>query len=318
MSVAMQAAMLGHPPDAPMPPVPWPPTAQPPAKQAFRRLNARHRQHLIVRDLMQGHVLTPAAPAADHPKTTLTFAGAAPALELSLNRGDRIFWQDQIDTLHAMKWHRAERMEEIVLQQSEILSFLTLGLPVAGDTHPWLTVLLDAVFDMAFRVAAEMKVLFAMPRPNEWSSGVDPVIRTPSHGAFPSGHATEAFAAAAVLAHVFPDRTAHLRQMAARIATNRCYAGVHYPADQAAGALLGEVLGGLAVRRVFDRNPFVAPGTALSFRAGAAVPFGSVNPLPAIETLALGSPILTSAGAPEGAARPEALSILAELITGEL
>ena len=60
----------------------------------------------------------------------------------------------------SQKWHRDDRMAEIVLQQTDILSFITQGLPIAGDTHPWLMVLLDAVQEMAFRVAAEFKDAF--------------------------------------------------------------------------------------------------------------------------------------------------------------
>jgi hypothetical protein len=104
-----------------------------------------------------------------------------------------------------------------------------------------------------------------MHRPNEWSANVAPVIRTPAHGSFPSGHATESFAAAAVLSAVFPDRMKHLRTMATRIAMNRCYAGVHYPIDQYAGAILGDVIGGMVVWKLFGSSPFknLDAGTAL-------------------------------------------------------
>jgi hypothetical protein len=50
--------------------------------------------------------------------------------------------------------------------------------------------------------------------------------------------------------------------MAARIAMNRCFAGVHYPIDQYAGAMLGDYLGGLAVQKVFGVFPFKAALTS--------------------------------------------------------
>ena len=61
---------------------------------------------------------------------------------------------------------------------------------------------------------------------------------------FPSGHATEAFAAAAVLSALFPARAAYLRLMAARIAMNRSFGGVHYLVDHHAGAMLGDLWAG--------------------------------------------------------------------------
>ena len=296
-------------------------------RQALRVLNRRHRQHLIVNELMKDLSigLPPGTPTTS--TATLSRTGLTPqltlTLKLSLERSNtpasKDFWQRQVSSVLSLKWHRGERMEEIVLQQTDILPYLTLGLPVTGDTHPWLTVLLDAVFDMAFRVAAEMKHHFAMPRPNELCPDIAPVIRTPSHGAFPSGHATEAFAAAAILAAVFPERVDHLRQMAARIAMNRCYAGVHYPVDQYAGAILGDVLGGLAVQQVFGGDPFTPPVDPLAppwtFTGGGSAP------APTVEAFAMNlvPVILKKPAGPLGvAASPGILKELAGLIKDEL
>jgi hypothetical protein len=71
------------------------------------------------------------------------------------------------------------------------------------------------------------------------------MIDTPGHGTLPSGHATEAFAIAATLDHLVPvearatDLQGQLMAMAARIAVNRTVAGVHFPIDSFAGAILG-------------------------------------------------------------------------------
>jgi hypothetical protein len=87
---------------------------------------------------------------------------------------------------------------------------------------------------------------------------VQPMIQTPDHSSFPSGHALEAFAIASVLF-----RLAEYRQndsapsdpwigvedkrqpflLAHRIATNRTVAGVHFPVDSLAGAFLGMFVG---------------------------------------------------------------------------
>ena len=91
------------------------------------------------------------------------------------------------------------------------------------------------------------------------------MIYTPLHGTLPSGHATEAFISAIVLWHVLAaagrkaspkkhgtpyNEPGYMRglleqlvELAARIATNRTIAGVHFPVDNVAGAVLGLALG---------------------------------------------------------------------------
>ncbi|MFM7334540.1 MAG: hypothetical protein ACKO1H_09030, partial [Tabrizicola sp.] len=83
-------------------------------------------------------------------------------------------------------------------------------------------------------------------------------------------HATEAFAAAAVLSALFPDTKfpgtkSRLRLMAARIAMNRSFAGVHCAVDHHAGALLGDALGRLFNERALGGAvPTVSTETAFT------------------------------------------------------
>ena len=64
---------------------------------------------------------------------------------------------------------------------------------------PYTLELLAAALRLANFVEMRFKHALACRRPNEFSPQVQPMILTPSHGAFPSGHATEAFMAAFVL-----------------------------------------------------------------------------------------------------------------------
>jgi hypothetical protein len=89
------------------------------------------------------------------------------------------------------------------------------------------------------------------------------MIVTPGHGSLPSGHSTEAFMAAtvfwsllqaaAVVSGALPYDQAswgeQFMRLAARIAINRTVAGVHFPVDSAAGAVLGLTLGHYFVKR---------------------------------------------------------------------
>ena len=116
-----------------------------------------------------------------------------------------------------------------------------------------------------------MKHFCTVPRPIDLTPKVQPVIQPPGHSSYPSGHATEAFCFAVMLAALrrkttkgaegsFADwlmgqlakpaadqgaaDTAEdwlilLFRLATRIAENRTIAGVHYPVDSAHGAILG-------------------------------------------------------------------------------
>ena len=89
------------------------------------------------------------------------------------------------------------------------------------------------------------------------------MIPTPTHGTLPSGHSTEAFIVARTLWKLLrlsnaPQYTGGaepaafgdmLMRQAARIAINRTVAGVHFPVDSAAGAVLGLTLADYVANR---------------------------------------------------------------------
>jgi hypothetical protein len=271
------------------------PLIRPTEADLYRRLNARHRDHLIVSALMKGLAVLSNSVDDEHRVAKVQAVGAD-ILTLSLNTDTSSlgFWQRQIDDLRTQKWNRDDRLSEIDLQQTDLHSFLGLAVPIAADTHPWLMVLLDAVQEVAFRVATEVKDIFRMPRPHMLAHDLAPPIRTPSHSAFPSGHATEAFAAAAVLGALFPQSFWLLRQMASRIAVNRGYAGVHYPVDHHAGAILGDLLGRQIVKSMYGIDLANSTATAAIAFAAPNLPPASLNLGISVEDYALASPILNA------------------------
>ena len=123
------------------------------------------------------------------------------------------------------------------------------------------------------------------------------MIQTPAHGTLPSGHATEAFTMARVLwtlmsrASNLPYGDAawgeQLMRLAARVAINRTVAGVHFPIDSVAGAILGLTLARyLEARcsngqtpgeeprlqgRSFDGTAFPAPAETSTSRRASSV-----------------------------------------------
>ena len=83
-------------------------------------------------------------------------------------------------------------------------------------------------------------------------------IRKPRSSSFPSGHASSAFTAAAVMSE--DDPLAPLYYAAALvIATSRAYVRIHHASDVVAGIATGVVLGRVAKRlwpKPIDGNPF--------------------------------------------------------------
>ena len=76
-------------------------------------------------------------------------------------------------------------------------------------------------------------------RPPEVYPEPKPLVHVPHTGSFPSGHATTAFACAAVLAWASPRLALPAFVLAAGIAWSRVYVGVHWPLDVLGGAALG-------------------------------------------------------------------------------
>ncbi len=108
----------------------------------------------------------------------------------------------------------------------------------------------------ASHVEMRLKHAFACPRPVELSPQIQPMIPTPGHSSWPSGHATEAFVTATLLQALLQAAGRHgdryeeqLQRQAARIAVNRTVAGLHFPVDSAVGRLLGTAIGEFLVAR---------------------------------------------------------------------
>ena len=102
-------------------------------------------------------------------------------------------------------------------------------------------------------VAGKLSVRRNRPDPGE--AGVPEARRVlmPDSASFPSGHAASGFAFAEAVAESAPGVALPLRVLAAIVAYSRVHAGVHYPSDVIAGALVGSSIGeavGLAARRI--------------------------------------------------------------------
>jgi len=162
---------------------------------------------------------------------------------------------------------RPDRVAEIMTQMGGALAFLSSIAFLHPARTPYTLELLAAALRLANFAEMRFKHTLACRRPNEFSAQVQPIILTPSHGSFPSGHATESFTMAVVLWEILKasgiepyntdstDWGEQLARLAARVATNRTVAGVHFPVDSAAGAVLGITLGLYFVKRCDTTSP---------------------------------------------------------------
>lgn len=154
---------------------------------------------------------------------------------------------------------RQDRLAEINVQLGDILSFFGAISQIDAGARERSLDLMIAVQRLTYMLTMRIKSACWMPRPIDFSTRVQPVIQTPDHSTFPSGHASEAFALATVLTRMM-DNDADIQtaikgdagtgqppamqfRLAHRIAVNRTVAGVHFPIDSAAGAQLGIAIG---------------------------------------------------------------------------
>ena len=143
---------------------------------------------------------------------------------------------------------RGDRQAEIVTQTTQLIPFFGTIASIEPDRARRILLVLNTALDLATPVVMRIKMALGCPRPHQFSDRIQPMINCPTHASLPSGHATQAHLLATVLtlladpAADLPGDT-QLFRMATRIAINRTVAGVHYPADSAAGAALGIQLG---------------------------------------------------------------------------
>ena len=145
---------------------------------------------------------------------------------------DRVFYLASAVGDHSLIWHLAG-FARAAAPGGEVRDALELSATLA----------VESVF-----VNLGLKSLFARTRPTH--QGDRPHgLRQPRTSSFPSGHASAAFVAAAVLSDRRPVPEALFWYgLAGVVATSRVYVKIHHASDVAAGAAVGIALGAAATR----------------------------------------------------------------------
>jgi membrane-associated phospholipid phosphatase len=230
------------------------------------------RRYLAVSELIRqmDYVLIPPGETEDgrkqRPTLELTIGEPVSGTTLfRLERPDAKVFEKQLELVLQWAELREERTSEILTQIDNQTPFWGTLLPIQADRLEHTRELLDIAQEMAVFVEMRFKHELACWRPCDLSWMVQPMITTPGHGSLPAGHATQSYVVVAVLKAlldtVSDDDDARrsvnqqLERVAARIATNRVVAGLHFPVDNIAGRILGTVLGEYVVHRCRGRRP---------------------------------------------------------------
>ena len=205
---------------------------------------------------------------------------------IAMHRPSEPFFQKQFALVKSYAEIRGDRTPEIIAQMHPQVPFWSAAVHMHPSHTPKTLELVELALGFASVMCMRFKQAMSVARPIDWSAEIQPIIATPSHSAYPSGHATEAYMIAytlpSLVAEVGDNREHIQRQLLAqayRIAENRTVAGVHFPVDSLAGQALAKALADYflfhcgKVTRVFPQtvNPIDAVAsedfTSLSFAA---------------------------------------------------
>jgi len=171
---------------------------------------------------------------------------------ISLKRPTQKIFLDQLNLVEAYADLRDDRAQEIVSQLGVPAAFFGSIVYLNADRMPWTMELIYAALRFTYTITMRLKHACACRRPHEYSPQIQPMIACPLHSSWPSGHATEGHLFSRILLELLKGTKGdgalmhlwanQLMRQASRIAVNRTVAGLHYPVDSAAGALLGLTL----------------------------------------------------------------------------
>jgi membrane-associated phospholipid phosphatase len=222
------------------------------------------RAYTAVGEMLQGISFN--APAttsgtSDRFQVLSSLTGTA-SLIAELGRPQKSTFEAQIPLVLSWAELRNERATEIVAQIDPQYAFWSSIVYMHPDRTKRTFELVNILLQFCVYVEMRFKHALACWRAVEYNAQVQPMITTPGHGSFPSGHSTQAHAVAHLLTKLlmldapntagnpkYPTVIDQLRRQAARIATNRVVAGVHFPVDSMAGRMLGVALGEYFVGR---------------------------------------------------------------------
>ncbi|PWB65503.1 MAG: hypothetical protein C3F17_03910 [Bradyrhizobiaceae bacterium] len=142
----------------------------------------------------------------------------------------------ELELLLRQDWDQRPGLEaEIVDQATRVAGYFAQLLMLNQSAHPNTIKVLEMAFQVGTMVAVFFKLKFNRARPQQVCRRLFPLMPSPWHASFPSGHTLEAHMIALALSKVVPAASRELIDLADRIGRNREIAGVHFRSDTVAG-----------------------------------------------------------------------------------
>ncbi|MDZ7268903.1 MAG: phosphatase PAP2 family protein [candidate division KSB1 bacterium] len=130
-----------------------------------------------------------------------------------------------------------------------------------GPTGRSAALLIIPVILLSDQIAAfVLKPWFQRLRPCVVLEGVHMILGKSTSFSFPSNHAANSFAAAALFTHFYPQQRTPLYACAFLSGFSRIYLGLHYPSDVAGGALFGMTCAWLVLKAHQFARQHCVPG----------------------------------------------------------
>lgn len=224
----------------------WPSGTHVPGEMVY--WSAAIRQRILLTELLPQFAFSSTSGEVE-------LASQTGALVCKLVRPKVEVFEEQVAAVETYVLLRNERTPEILAQRMYTPSFFAAILPLDPRRTPYTLELMEVLVLVASCLVQRFKHELNCPRPRLYSPLIQPVLPDPPYSTYPSGHCTESFLLAEVLAALItPSKPTgaqeawlgsawlQLRRLAERIATNRVVAGIHFPVDNVAGHALGKSL----------------------------------------------------------------------------
>jgi hypothetical protein len=88
-------------------------------------------------------------------------------------------------------------------------------------------------------IVLKIKVKYDRVRPSYLDDRIKPVVENPNHPSYPSGHASESYTIANIMADKYPNRKTEFLELARTFSVNREIGGFHYKSDTEYGRIIG-------------------------------------------------------------------------------
>ncbi len=171
---------------------------------------------------------------------------------------------------HLNQLSKTRHSKDIILIHKENFDPLKRFFEVLGVTRkdtPKLNTLVDRIAETSYLPILYFKDKFSRIRPYQLDTNLITVITGPPHPSYPSGHATQGYLVASIIADLFPEGDPlkdQVMKLGQGIGTRREVAGVHYPSDTAAGIALAKQLKPLLLKKPAFQKAFKAAKSELS------------------------------------------------------